>query len=128
MTAILTRTASRPQAGLLEDMEREDNRRGFERDETDNHHRLGTELLRRVRAADARIPAERRAPRTVAQMRARLAAATDDACPLCGWWRCRCADQAVRAVRTGSTVAMETNCPNCNESNESGSACKRCGF
>ncbi|MGK5448818.1 hypothetical protein [Streptomyces radiopugnans] len=96
MTAILTRTTSRPQSGLIEDLEREDNERGYERDETDNHHRrLGAELLRWIREADTRVPAEQRAPRTVAQMHARLAAATDDACPLCGWWRCRCADQAV---------------------------------
>ncbi|PJE97158.1 hypothetical protein CUT44_14360 [Streptomyces carminius] len=84
MTVILTRGPARPQAGLIQDLEHED-----------NHRRLGAELLRRVREADVRIPAERRAPRTVAQMRARLAAAADDACPLCGWWRCRCTDQAV---------------------------------
>ncbi|MFP8886811.1 hypothetical protein [Streptomyces mangrovi] len=97
MTAILAHRP-RPQAGVIEDIEREDDRRGYERDETDNHHRLGAELLHRVRSADARIPAERRVPRTVAEMRARLAAAADDACPLCGWWRCRCADQAAPGV------------------------------
>ncbi|MEU5599200.1 hypothetical protein [Streptomyces sp. NPDC020298] len=36
--------------------------------------RLGEHLLTVVREQDARIPAERRAPRTVAEMRARLAA------------------------------------------------------
>ncbi|MGK5497295.1 hypothetical protein [Streptomyces sp. URMC 125] len=73
MTAILTHH-NRPIAGIVDDLEREDDKRGFERDETDNHHRLGEYLLRAVREADARIPVERRAPRTVAQMRARLTA------------------------------------------------------
>ncbi|WP_031511046.1 hypothetical protein [Streptomyces megasporus] len=77
MNHILTRPAARPAAGIVDDLERDDDRRGFERDETDNHHRhLGAELLRRVREADARVPAERRAPRTVAEKLARLAAAT----------------------------------------------------
>ncbi|MGY4983932.1 hypothetical protein ACWCYL_43615 [Streptomyces sp. 900105755] len=39
------------------------------------HRRLGQHLLAIVREQDARIPAGRRAPRTVAEMRARLAAA-----------------------------------------------------
>lgn len=26
--------------------------------------------------------------------------ATDDGCPLCGWWRCRCAEILSRAVPT----------------------------
>ncbi|MPY36719.1 hypothetical protein FNH09_37530 [Streptomyces adustus] len=43
---------------------------------TDEAHRsLGQHLLAIVREQDARIPAEGRAPRTVAEMRARLAAA-----------------------------------------------------
>jgi hypothetical protein len=77
VTTILTRNPARPHAGIVEDMEREDNDLGPERDETDNHHRrLGEYLLRLVREADARIPAERRVPRTAAAMRARLAAAS----------------------------------------------------
>ncbi|MER6466433.1 hypothetical protein ABT278_39030 [Streptomyces sp. NPDC001228] len=39
------------------------------------NRRLGQHLLAVVRQQDARIPAHRRAPRTVAEMRARLAAA-----------------------------------------------------
>lgn len=78
MTAILAHRA-RPQAGIVEDLEREDNERGYERDETDNYHRLGAYLLRLVREADASVPAERRAPRTAAEMRARLTAATEKA-------------------------------------------------
>lgn len=57
--------------------------------------RLGQHLRAVIREQDARIPAERRAPRTVAEMRARLAAVAlddveQDACGLCGYWRCRC--------------------------------------
>ncbi|SEF18996.1 hypothetical protein [Streptomyces sp. Ag109_O5-10] len=55
------------------------------------NRRLGQHLLAVVREQDARIPAERRAPRTVAEMRARLAAVAlddseQDACGLCGRW------------------------------------------
>ncbi|MFE9387561.1 hypothetical protein ACFYMO_30730 [Streptomyces sp. NPDC007025] len=39
----------------------------------DANRRIGRHLLDVVRAQDERIPAERRAPRTVAEMRARLA-------------------------------------------------------
>jgi len=38
----------------------------------DAHRRLGRHLLDVVRTQDAAIPAERRAPRTAAEMRARL--------------------------------------------------------
>ncbi|MGW5497740.1 hypothetical protein [Streptomyces olivaceoviridis] len=67
---------------------------------------LGAHLLAVVRAQDAAIPADRRAPRTVAEMRARLAALTEDeqdACGLCGYWQCRCAQGRVQT--TGSAVA-----------------------
>ncbi|MGW0573021.1 hypothetical protein [Streptomyces tauricus] len=61
---------------------------------TDAERRLGQHLLDVVRRQDAAIPAERRAPRTVAEMRARLAERmADDACGLCGYWRCRCGDE-----------------------------------
>ncbi|MFF5407901.1 hypothetical protein ACFY8K_34175 [Streptomyces misionensis] len=66
---------------------------------------LGAHLLAVVRAQDAAIPADRRAPRTVAEMRARLAGLYEeeqDACGLCGYWQCRCpksrADTAETAV------------------------------
>ncbi|MFL4910900.1 hypothetical protein ACJ6WF_49385 [Streptomyces sp. MMS24-I2-30] len=52
---------------------------------------LGEHLLDVVRRQDAAIPAGRRAPRTVADMRARLAALYEeeqDACGLCGSWLC----------------------------------------
>lgn len=59
----------------------------------DANRRLGAHLLEVVRRQDAAIPADRRAPRTVAQMRARLAAADAaqaDVCPICEYWQCRC--------------------------------------
>jgi DnaJ-class molecular chaperone len=46
---------------------------------------LGAHLLDVVRRQDAAIPAERRAPRTVAEMRARqIAASGQQACGSCG--------------------------------------------
>ncbi|MFF7242022.1 hypothetical protein [Streptomyces collinus] len=56
---------------------------------------LGAHLLSVVRAQDATIPAHRRAPRTVAELRARLAGLYEeeqDACGVCGFWQCRCAE------------------------------------
>ncbi|MGW2464466.1 hypothetical protein ACWC2M_36625 [Streptomyces sp. NPDC001761] len=64
---------------------------------------LGAHLLAVVRAQDAAIPAGRRAPRTVAEMRARLTALTEDeqdACGLCGYWQCRCAQGRVHTAGT----------------------------
>lgn len=65
----------------------------------DAARRLGQHLLAVVRAQDARIPADRRVPRTAAEMRARLAERTaqtvtmrDDACPLCLRWSCNGTD------------------------------------
>ena len=31
-------------------------------------------------------------------MRDRTNPAADDACPWCGWWRCRCQDQVTRVT------------------------------
>ncbi|MER6433197.1 hypothetical protein ABT272_36565 [Streptomyces sp900105245] len=67
---------------------------------------LGAHLLAVVRAQDGVIPAERRAPRTVAEMRVRLTGLTEDeqdACGLCGFWQCRCGQ--ARAWTTGRAVA-----------------------
>ncbi|MFF8911557.1 hypothetical protein [Streptomyces olivaceoviridis] len=67
---------------------------------------LGAHLLAVVRAQDAAIPADRRAPRTVAEMQARLAGLYEeeqDACGLCGNWQCTCAQG--RAHTAGTAVA-----------------------
>ncbi|MFH9677417.1 hypothetical protein ACH4L5_34835 [Streptomyces sp. NPDC017405] len=67
---------------------------------------LGAHLLAVVRAQDAAIPASRRVPRTVAEMRARLDGLYEeeqDACGVCGSWQCRCAQG--RAHTGGMAVA-----------------------
>jgi hypothetical protein len=82
---------------------------------TDAERRLGEYLLRMVREQDARIPYERRAPRTLADMQARMA---NDACGLCGYWRCRCGEQTsspsttATAPRTGSGGLQCDTCGN----------------
>ncbi|WP_210551994.1 hypothetical protein [Streptomyces scabiei] len=62
------------------------------------HHRLGELLARMVREADARVPGERRARRTLQEMAPgyerqpvlilHRPVMADDACPLCGRWSC----------------------------------------
>jgi hypothetical protein len=74
----------------------------------DAEQRLGQHLLDVVHRQDAAIPAHRRAPRTVAEMRARLAAVAlyeeeQDACGLCGHWVCTCGTPQ-EAVPAGSAV------------------------
>ncbi|WP_206308772.1 hypothetical protein [Streptomyces sp. A1136] len=103
MTATLT-----PRAGKIDDIRREDDSRGYERDETDSLHQLGTLLLTMAERDDARIPAGRRARRTLAEMAPNYVRppllffnlpvrAADDACGLCGFWTCRCPAAAVPA-------------------------------
>lgn len=106
-TAFNTPTA--PLGGFYEDMEKEDNDRGPEPDETEGQQRLGRFLRRVIRQQDAAIPAHRRAPRTLAEMTARLDVAQpgyerqpvlllhrptmqEDRCPLCSRWKCIPAD------------------------------------
>ncbi|WP_051721791.1 hypothetical protein [Streptomyces albidoflavus] len=89
-TAFNTPTA--PLGGFYEDMEKEDND-------------LGRHLRRVIRQQDAAIPTHRRAPRTLAEMKARLGTAQpgyerqpvlvlhrptmqEDPCPLCDRWNC----------------------------------------
>ncbi|WJY43231.1 hypothetical protein QT196_38890 (plasmid) [Streptomyces sp. P9-2B-2] len=116
---------------------------------TDALARLHTEVQHRRRTADARIPDSRRAPRTLDSMRDRLplplspVAATEEDLnreldnPAEDW------DQAVPrtvlpqaagdehlgggSLETSRSVTSEVTCPFCSESNEEGSACKRCG-
>ncbi|MEW2623629.1 hypothetical protein [Streptomyces sp. NPDC048106] len=78
--------------------------------QTEPHTTLGAHLLAVVRAQDAAIPAERRAPRTVGEMRARLAGLYEeeqDACGLCGNWTCTCPKGRAqgRVQMTGTAVA-----------------------
>ncbi|MFJ3497831.1 hypothetical protein ACIPPJ_30160 [Streptomyces sp. NPDC086091] len=75
---------------------------------------LGAHLLAAVRAQDAALPAHRRAPRTLAEMTARLdqaaaAAAVSsglyeeeqDACGLCGNWKCTCGQNRTEVIAVG---------------------------
>ncbi|MGW6870636.1 hypothetical protein [Streptomyces sp. NPDC054901] len=108
MTATLT-----PRAGKIDDIRREEEDRGYERDETDSLHQVGTLLLTMAERDDARIPDGRRARRTLAEMvpgyiRPPLLSFNvpvrdaNDACGLCGFWTCRCGQNA--AVRAPSNV------------------------
>ncbi|MFG2878840.1 hypothetical protein ACGFYU_28210 [Streptomyces sp. NPDC048337] len=110
MTATLT-----PRAGKIDDIRREDDSRGYERDETDSLHQLGTLLLTMAERDDARIPEGRRARRTLAEMapgyvRPPLLTfnvpfrAADDACVLCGFWTCRCGQNAAVPARQPSAT------------------------
>ncbi|MDX3433890.1 hypothetical protein PV664_33955 [Streptomyces sp. ME01-18a] len=101
MTSFASSLAA-PRAGLADDMERDDNRRGFERDETDTaFHRLVDHLV--VDGDDRARSAGRRTRRTLAEMdpgyqrqpvllltRPLTFRSANDACPLCGFWKCRC--------------------------------------
>ncbi|MCX5078803.1 hypothetical protein OHA84_37750 (plasmid) [Streptomyces sp. NBC_00513] len=109
MTATLT-----PRAGKVDDIRREDDSRGYERDETDSLHQVGTLLLTMAEGDDARIPEGRRARRTLAEMapgyirppvlRFNVSVrAADEACGLCGYWTCRCPAAAAPATSTSAT-------------------------
>ncbi|MFF1560992.1 hypothetical protein [Streptomyces sp. NPDC058279] len=112
MTTTLT-----PRAGKIDDIESGDDARGYERDETDSLHQLGTLLLTMAERDDARIPAGRRARRTLAEMAPGYVRppllrfnvpvrAADDACVLCGFWTCRCGQAATVPVRARVTGAV----------------------
>ncbi|TGZ12389.1 hypothetical protein DV517_74840 [Streptomyces sp. S816] len=71
--------------------------------QTEPHLALGAHLLAVVRDQDAATPSERRVPRTVAEMRARLTALVEDeqdACGMCGYWNCRCPKSRARTACT----------------------------
>jgi len=95
----MTRTIHAPSNGLYSDMEDDDNQRGPERDETDSFHQLVRHLV--VEGDRRAVMTGRRARRTLEEMvpgatvppllvLAGSAKAADDACVLCGYWRCRC--------------------------------------
>ncbi|MGW1044787.1 hypothetical protein [Streptomyces sp. NPDC002547] len=90
--------------------------------EQDANRRLGRHLLAVVRAQDAVIPAHRRVPRTVAEMRARLARMADDACPLCGRWSCTGADCPPSVAPAPATTPATTPA-----TASGGGQCSRCG-
>lgn len=106
-----------PRAGKIDDIRREDDSKGLERDD-DAYHQLGQALLAMADTEDARIPAGRRARRTLTEMapgyiRPPLLSfttlsfrAAEDACGLCGWWNCRC-NSGSAAVAQPSTTGTD---------------------
>ncbi|MFD4764328.1 hypothetical protein ACFWOJ_37575 [Streptomyces sp. NPDC058439] len=101
MTLTLLRPATAPRAGTIDDIRREDDGKGFERDETDQFHQLVQQLV--ADGDDRAQVAGRRARRTLAEMapgydrqpilyltRPLTFRSADDACVLCGYWTCRC--------------------------------------
>ncbi|PRH79655.1 hypothetical protein C6N75_08460 [Streptomyces solincola] len=124
MTTTLTPALTLPaplRGGWLKDMEREDDARGPERDETDTQqlHQLVAGL---VAEGDQRAAATgRRVRRSLQEMApgharqpvltlsrpafapslprpARPEQGAEDACPICSYWRCRCVRSHVRAA------------------------------
>ncbi|WP_158795091.1 hypothetical protein [Streptomyces sp. NRRL S-337] len=72
MTASMTSVLDRPSAGLQEEIDRIEREDGNEPEGADELDRLHAEVRHRLRTADARITASRRAPRTLDAMRDRL--------------------------------------------------------
>ncbi|MER6393937.1 hypothetical protein ABT236_36495 [Streptomyces sp. NPDC001523] len=112
MTTTLT-----PRAGKIDDIRREEEDRGYERDETDSLHQVGSLLLTMAEGDDARIPEGRRARRTLAEMAPGYVRppllrfnvptrAADEACALCGWWTCRCGQNAAVASPQPSATGL----------------------
>ncbi|MFE2090728.1 hypothetical protein [Streptomyces sp. NPDC059460] len=106
MSSILT-----PRAGMIDDIRREDDcggddGRGYERDETDRFRQVVRQLVAdgddRARAAGRRVrrTLTKMAPGYTRQPVLRLIRpldfrAADDACPICGYWTCRCGSAGV---------------------------------
>ncbi|MET9535565.1 hypothetical protein ABZY02_34285 [Streptomyces sp. NPDC006649] len=104
--------------GIADDIRREDDNKGYERDETDQLHQLVDRLatVGDIRAREA----GRRARRTLAEMapghtrqpilrltRPLPMRGADDACPLCGRWSCtgNCYAPAPTSVASTAVVA-----------------------
>lgn len=121
----MTVTLDAPRAGLADDMERDDNRRGFERDETDNAFRQLVHHLV-VDGDDRAQSAGRQARRTLAEMDpgydrqpvlllapAVTFRSANDACGLCGYWTCRCGGVAPAPVPVESSGQLQ--CDMCSQ-------------
>ncbi|MFI8008279.1 hypothetical protein [Streptomyces sp. NPDC086010] len=116
----MTATLNSPRAGLADDMTRDDNRRGFERDETDTAFRDLVHQL--VHDGDDRADsAGRHARRTLAEMapgyerqpvllltRPLDFRSANDACVLCGFWTCRCGGVAPAPVESSGQLQCDT--------------------
>ncbi|MFB6906860.1 hypothetical protein [Streptomyces sp. B27] len=100
-----------PRTGLADDMTEDDNQRGFERNETDRFHQLVRQMVangddraersgrRTRRTFQEMAPGQTRQPvlhltRPLTFAPTSPEAGADDACGLCGWWKCRCGGAA----------------------------------
>lgn len=104
-----------PRAGTVDDIRREDDARGYERDETDAFHQLVRHL---VADGDRRAQqAGHRARRTLDEMApgynrppllafAQPLKAGNDACGICGFWRCRCGGSVAPAATASSVMVV----------------------
>ncbi|MEU1216646.1 hypothetical protein ABZ424_30450 [Streptomyces sp. NPDC005790] len=92
----MTSTLVAPRAGIADDMTDDDNRRGYERDETDSVFRQLVDQLvvdgRRTAGTEGDAPAGGFfSPQLVLLLTGPLTyRAADDVCLLCGYWTCRC--------------------------------------
>ncbi|GGZ18452.1 hypothetical protein [Streptomyces nitrosporeus] len=108
------------QTGGYGGMEDDDNQRGYERDETDtSFHQL---VERLVATGDTRARAAgRRSRRTLAEMmpgydrqpvlrlvRPLEFKRADEACPLCGYWTCRCSGIAPAPTENSGQLQCDT--------------------
>ncbi|MCX5166204.1 hypothetical protein OOK39_45030 [Streptomyces sp. NBC_00264] len=110
----MTIMATRPRAGLADEMTEDDNQRGPMPDETECH-----QLVRHLVADgdDRAQSAGRHARRTLAEMAPgyeqqpvlRLTGpltfrSADDACAICGFWKCICGFPSVSAVSDRAVI------------------------
>lgn len=110
-------------AGIFEDEEKRDNDKGFERDETDNRLRPVALVLGTPSQPTPPPPLPRRTPgETIPPLVRRNArAGAEDACGVCGWWRCRCGEQSHIAVHDGVGPAITAS------GDSGGWQCNQCG-
>ncbi|CAL9668798.1 hypothetical protein [Streptomyces sp. enrichment culture] len=125
-TAIMTRAAARTTAAAADPEYACDRCGAFHSGPcpATAHHRLGDLLAQMVRQADARIPAGRRARRTLQEMMPgyeRQPVLTlyrpvmaDNACPLCGSWSCNPSNcPPASAAPTPAALGSSQQCANC---------------
>jgi len=120
----MSTTTRTPRAGTIEDIRREDDRMGYERDETDQFHQL---VGRMVADGDTRARSTgRQARRTLAEMDpgydrqpvlllapAVTFRSAEDACGLCNRWNCGGFDCPPRATASAPAESNQLQCDRC---------------
>ncbi|MER5556342.1 hypothetical protein ABT001_32595 [Streptomyces sp. NPDC002793] len=121
----MSTTTLTPRAGTIEDIRREDDCKGYERDETDQFHQL---VGRLVAAGDTRAKSagRRQARRTLAEMapgydrqpvlrmnRPLTFRSANDACGLCNRWNCGGFDCPPGATASASVESNQLQCDRC---------------